>query len=62
MLKKVAIMVTMGGFLASCTTTNPYTGEQQMSKTAGGAAIGAAAGALGGLFVGGSSRASVMRC
>jgi len=57
MLKKMAIMVTMGGFLAGCTTTNPYTGEQQVSKTAGGAAIGAAAGALGGLFVGGSSRA-----
>jgi len=57
MLKKMAIMVTMGSFLAGCTTTNPYTGERQMSKTAGGAAIGAAAGALGGLFVGGSSRA-----
>jgi len=57
MLKKMALLVTAGGFLAACTTTNPYTGEQQISKTAGGAAIGAAAGALGGLFVGGSSRA-----
>jgi len=57
MLKKIALLVTAGSFLAACTTTNPYTGEQQISKTAGGAAIGAAAGALGGLFVGGSSRA-----
>jgi len=57
MLKKIALLVTVGSFLAACTTTNPYTGEQQVSKTAGGAAIGAAAGALGGLFVGGSSRA-----
>jgi len=57
MLKKIALLVTAGSFVAACTTTNPYTGEQQISKTAGGAAIGAAAGALGGLFVGGSSRA-----
>ena len=31
-------------FLAAC-TTNPYTGERQLSKTAGGALIGSAAGA-----------------
>jgi len=57
MLKKMVVLMSVGAFLAACTTTNPYTGEQQISKTAGGAAIGAAAGALGGLFVGGSSRA-----
>jgi len=57
MLKKMALLVTVGSFVAACTTTNPYTGERQVSKTAGGAAIGAAAGAIGGLFVGGSSRA-----
>jgi len=57
MLKKSMILLMAGSLLAACTTTNPYTGEQQVSKTAGGAAIGAGLGALGGLFVGGSHRA-----
>jgi len=57
MLKKIGILLMSGSFLAACTTTNPYTGETQISKTAGGAAIGAGLGALGGLLVGGSSRA-----
>lgn len=57
MLKKIGIVFMTGSFLAACTTTNPYTGETQMSRTSGGAAIGAGLGALGGLFVGGSSRA-----
>lgn len=57
MIKKIGVLCLSGVVLAACTTTNPYTGEQQISKTAGGAAIGAAAGALGGLFVGGSSNA-----
>lgn len=57
MLKKLGILVLSGSFLAACTTTNPYTGETQVSKTASGATIGAVAGALGGLMVGGSSRA-----
>jgi outer membrane protein OmpA-like peptidoglycan-associated protein len=37
--------------VAAC-TTNPYTGERQVSKTAAGAGIGAAAGAAGGAIVG----------
>ncbi|MHC5307127.1 OmpA family protein [Bartonella sp. LJL80] len=57
MLKKIGILFLSGSVLAACTTTNPYTGESQISKTAGGATIGAVAGALGGLMVGGSSRA-----
>ena len=57
MLKKLGILVLSGSFLAACTTTNPYTGETQVSKTASGATIGAVAGALGGLMVGGSSLA-----
>ena len=56
MFKKITLALIATTFLAAC-TTDPYTGEQKMSNTAGGAAIGAAAGALGGLFVGGSSRA-----
>lgn len=42
--------------LAACTTTDPYTGEEQMSNTAAGAAIGAAAGAFLGLASGDSAR------
>lgn len=56
MLKKIGIALIGATFLAGC-TTDPYTGEQKISNTAGGAAIGAGIGALGGLMVGGSSRA-----
>jgi outer membrane protein OmpA-like peptidoglycan-associated protein len=41
--------------LVSACTTDPYTGEQKISNTAGGAAIGAGVGALAGLAVGGGS-------
>jgi outer membrane protein OmpA-like peptidoglycan-associated protein len=49
MIKRLAIV-------ALCATTDPYTGEQKMSNTAGGAAIGAGLGALGGLVVGGGDK------
>jgi outer membrane protein OmpA-like peptidoglycan-associated protein len=45
----VAVAVAMG-VMAGCTTVNPYTGEQQTSKAAKGAGIGAAAGAVVGLL------------
>lgn len=54
MMKKVVLAASAAAFLAGC-TTNPYTGEQQLSNTAGGAAIGALAGAGVGLLVGGYS-------
>lgn len=38
--------------LSACTTTNPYTGQSQLSNTAGGALIGAGGGALGGALIG----------
>jgi len=38
--------------LSACTTTNPFTGQQQLSNTAGGAMIGAGGGAVGGALVG----------
>lgn len=41
--------------LLGCTTTNPYTGEQQVSRTAAGAGIGAASGAVLGAIVGNNS-------
>jgi len=53
-MKKIAIAVAAATILAGC-TTNPYTGEQQVSRTAGGAAIGALAGAGVGLLTGGYS-------
>ena len=56
MIKKVAIVALCATYLSSCTTTDPYTGEQKVSNTAGGAAIGAGLGALGGLVVGGGSK------
>ncbi|MEN9896015.1 MAG: hypothetical protein RIR97_1867 [Pseudomonadota bacterium] len=57
MIKKLAIVALATTFLASCTTVDPYTGEQKISKTAGGAALGALAGAAGGLLVAGKSGA-----
>jgi outer membrane protein OmpA-like peptidoglycan-associated protein len=56
MIKKVAIVALCATYLSSCTTTDPYTGEQKTSNLAGGAAIGAGLGALGGLAVGGGNR------
>lgn len=41
--------------LSGCTTTNPYTGEQQISKAAIGTGLGAAAGAAIGAVAGGDS-------
>jgi outer membrane protein OmpA-like peptidoglycan-associated protein len=38
--------------LSACTTMNAYTGEQQLSSTAGGAMIGAGTGAVVGAFAG----------
>ena len=44
--------VALGFALASCTTTNPYTGEDQASKKSAGAAGGAALGGLLGGIIG----------
>lgn len=54
MMKKFAITAAAAAVLAGC-TTDPYTGQSQISKTAGGAAIGALAGAGVGLLTGGYS-------
>lgn len=55
MLKRIALVALAATYLAGCTTTDPYTGEQKMSKTAGGALLGAGAGALAGLAIGGDA-------
>lgn len=51
-MKSLAIGSALILTTTSCTTTNAYTGERQISKTAGGAGIGAAGGALLGTIIG----------
>jgi outer membrane protein OmpA-like peptidoglycan-associated protein len=46
-------------FTAAC-TTDPFTGEQQISRTAGGAGIGAVAGAALGTLAGGDDRRNAL--
>lgn len=48
-----------GVFLCAC-TTDPYTGQQKLSNTAGGAILGAAAGAGLGLLAGGNDRRNAL--
>jgi outer membrane protein OmpA-like peptidoglycan-associated protein len=55
MMKKIALVALCATYLSACTTTDPYTGQQKVSNTTGGAAIGAGLGALAGLAVGGSA-------
>jgi outer membrane protein OmpA-like peptidoglycan-associated protein len=47
---RLATVVLTTTLFASCSTINPYTGEQQTSKVTKGAGIGAAAGAVVGLL------------
>lgn len=46
---KILSVAALALTLSACTTTNPFTGQQEISSTAGGAGIGAAVGAVGGL-------------
>jgi outer membrane protein OmpA-like peptidoglycan-associated protein len=50
----VATVLTALVVTSACTTINPYTGEQQTSKAAKGAAIGAGIGIVAGLLTGGN--------
>ena len=59
MKKQLAFAALAAVYLSAC-TTNPYTGEEQISKTAGGAAIGALAGAGAGLLAGGDDRRNAL--
>lgn len=54
MRRELIAVLAATAFLGAC-TTDPYTGEQKISNTAGGAALGAGLGALAGMAVGGSS-------
>ena len=59
---KKTVLVALAATLAvtACTTTDPYTGEQKVSNTAGGAALGALAGAGVGLLAGGDDRRNAL--
>lgn len=52
----VAALLALSLALSGCQTTNPYTGEQQISKTAIGAGIGAVAGAAIGVLSGDNAK------
>ena len=53
-MKKSKFLVALAATLAltACTTTNPYTGQSQLSNTAGGTLLGAGGGAVAGALVG----------
>lgn len=53
-MRKQAVVVSVVAALAlaGCTTTNPFTGQSQISNTAGGALLGAGGGAIGGAVIG----------
>ncbi len=53
-MKREAIAIVAATTMLAACTTDPFTGQQKMSNTAGGALIGAGAGALVGLAVGGT--------
>ncbi|MCV0398067.1 MAG: OmpA family protein [Rhizobiaceae bacterium] len=53
-IRTAAAVLSVAVFAAAC-TTDPYTGEQKVSNTAGGAAIGAGLGALAGMALGGGN-------
>ncbi|MEM6462054.1 MAG: OmpA family protein [Pseudomonadota bacterium] len=60
MYRQIAASVLAGAFLTACMTTDPFTGEQRPTRTASGAAIGAAAGAGLGLLAGGNDRRNAL--
>jgi len=59
MMKHIVAAAVAGALLAGC-TTDPYTGQQKVSNTMGGAALGAAAGAGLGLLAGGNDRRNAL--
>lgn len=58
-MKKIVLGAVAVAFLAGC-TTDPYTGQQKVSNTAGGAALGALAGAGIGMLAGGDDRRNAL--
>lgn len=58
-MKKIVLGIAAAAFVAGC-TTDPYTGQQKVSNTAGGAALGALAGAGIGMLAGGDDRRNAL--
>jgi outer membrane protein OmpA-like peptidoglycan-associated protein len=54
--RKYGVLAVAAALLAGCYTSNPYTGEREMTKTSAGAGIGALAGAVAGMLTGGDAR------
>jgi len=59
-MKKIFISAVAALAIAGC-TTDPFTGQKQVSKTTIGAGTGAAVGALGGLLIGKTTNASTRK-
>jgi outer membrane protein OmpA-like peptidoglycan-associated protein len=57
---KIVAALVAASRAAACTTTDPYTGQPKLSNTAGGALLGAAAGAGVGLLAGGNDRRNAL--
>jgi outer membrane protein OmpA-like peptidoglycan-associated protein len=60
MNKTMIAAVGMASFALAACTTDPYTGQQKISNTAGGAALGALAGAGLGTLAGGNDRRNAL--
>ena len=58
-MKRLVAGAVALSFISAC-TTDPYTGQQKVSNTAGGAALGALAGAGVGLLAGGDDRRNAL--
>lgn len=59
-MKKTVLVAIAATLAVSACTTDPYTGEQKLSNTVGGAALGAIAGAGVGLLAGGDDRRNAL--
>ena len=59
-MKKRLLVVIAAALAVGACTTDPYTGEQKVSNTLGGAALGAAAGAGLGMLAGGDDRRNAL--
>jgi len=54
--RKYLVLAVTAALLAGCYTTDPYTGNRQVTRTSAGAGIGALAGAVAGMLTGGDAR------
>lgn len=60
-MKKMILALAAVAVMTTACTTDPYTGEKQLSKTAIGAGAGAVVGTIGGLIIGKTTSASTRK-